>query len=449
MKKITNFFKLLFNFFDRYIIMPITRLVFKITKRMNVPNKKFESWLSKPTTLLFLSLFIAVAIFVVVDQKIIGFSSQNAQVFKNQPVNVIYNEEQYVVEGLPETVDVTLIGSKAELYIAEQSSNNGVTVDLTGLTPGTHKVNIEYEQGNHNIEYSVNPSVATVIIYDKVSDTRELSYDIVNNNKLDKTLVVNGVKLSVDEVTIRGAEYKIEQVASVKALIDLNNLTKKEAGTQTLNDITLKAYDNEGNVVDVEFVPSKIDAEIDLASPSKTIPLNFVPEGNLATGKAIGGYKFSQSEVTIYGDLDTLASINSLDVKVDVSNLSDNTSFKTEIKKPSGVKSVSVNYVTVDLQVTDSSSEPVKFSIPLDAINVGEGLTPQPIDNENGFITVEVQGASSVISSIDESDITVYVDLEGLSEGRYTKEIFVKGSNPLAIYKVKRTEATIDLIKKN
>ena len=449
MKKLTNFFKLLSNFFDRYIIMPITRLVFKITKRMNVPNKRFESWLSKQTTLLFLSLFIAVAIFVVVDQKIIGFSSQNAEVLKGQPVNVIYNEEQYVVEGLPETVDVTLIGSKADLYIAEQSSNNGVTVDLTGLTPGTHKVNIEYEQGNHNIEYSVNPSVATVIIYDKVSDTRELSYDIVNNNKLDKTLVVNSVKLSVDEVTIRGAEYKIEQVASVKALIDLENLTKKESGTQTLNDITLKAYDDEGNVVDVEFVPSKIDAEIDLASPSKTIPLNFVPEGNLATGKAIGGYKFSQSEVTIYGDLDTLAAINSLDVKVDVSNLSDNTSFKTEIKKPSGVKSVSINYVTVDLQVTDSSSEPVKFSIPLDAINVGEGLTPQPIDNENGFITVEVQGASSVISSIDESDITVYVDLEGLSEGRYTKEIFVKGSNPLAIYKVKRTEATVDLIKKN
>ena len=449
MNKLTNFFKNMFNLFDRIIIMPITRLIFKIRKKLNIPNKKFESWLSKQSTLLFLSLFIAIAIFIVVDQKIISFSSQTAEVFKEQKVNVIYNEEQYVVEGLPETVDVTLIGSKADLYIAKQSSSSGVTVDLTGLKPGTHKVNIEYDQGNTGIEYSVNPSVATVIIYEKVSDTRDLDYDIVNNNKLDNKLIVNNVKLSVDEVTIRGAEYKIEQVASVKALIDLENLNRKEAGTQILNDITLKAYDKDGNVVDVEFVPSKIDAEIDLASPSKTIPLNFVPEGNLATGKAIGGYKFSQSEVTIYGDLDTLASINSLDVKVDVSNLSDNTSFKTEIKKPSGVKSVSVNYVTVDLLVTDSSSEPVKFSIPLDAINVGEGLTPQPIDNENGFITVEVQGASSVISSIDESDITVYVDLEGLSEGRYTKEIFVKGSNPLAIYKVKRTEATIDLIKKN
>ena len=144
-----------------------------------------------------------------------------------------------------------------------------------------------------------------------------------------------------------------------------------------------------------------------------------------------------------------LVKMNSLDVIVDVSNLTSDTSFKTEIKKPSGVKSISVNYVTVSLTVTDSSSEPIKFSIPLTGINVGEGLIAQPIDNDNGFITVEVQGASSVLSSIDESDITAYVDLEGLSEGEYTKEIIVKGSNPLAIYKAKRTEATVEILKKN
>lgn len=449
MNKLTKIFKNIINFFDKFVIMPVTRLVFKITKKLSIPNKTFETWLSKQTTLLFLSLFIAVSVFIVVDQEIISFSSQTAEVFKEQSVNVVYNEEQYVVEGLPETVDVTLIGSKADLYIAKQSSNNGVTVDLTGLTPGTHKVNIEYEQGLSDIEYSVNPSVATVIIYEKVSDTRELSYDIVNNNKLDNTLIVNNVKLSTNEVTIRGAEYKIEQVASVKALINLDNLTTKEVGTQTLKDVTLKAYDNDGNVVDVEFVPSKIDAEIDLASPSKTVSLNFVPEGTLPTGKAIAGYKFSQNEVTVYGDSETLSSINSLDVKVDISSLTSDTSFKTEIKKPSGVKSMSVDYVTVTLTVTDSSSEPVKFSIPLTGMNVGEGLIAQPIDNDNGFITVEVQGASSVLSSIDESDITAYVDLSGLSEGTYTKEVIVKGTNPLAIYKTKRTEATVTISKKN
>jgi len=449
MKKIINFFKLLFNAFDRYIIIPITRFVFKVTKVFGKPNKRIETWLSKSTTLLFVSLFLSITIFIVVDRKIITFSSQSAEVLKEQKINVKYNEEQYVVEGLPETVDVTLIGSKADLYIAKQSANNGVTVDLTGLTPGTHKVNIEYEQGLQGIEYSVNPSVATVIIYKKVSDTRELTYDLVNTEKLDNTLIVNSVKLNVDEVTIRGAEYKIEQVTTVKALIDLEQLSKKEAGTQVINDIDLKAYDVKGNIVDVEFVPSKVNAEIDLASPSKVVPLNFISKGTLATGKAIGNYTFSQNEVTIYGDSETLEGIKGIDVEVDVSDIKEDSTFKVEIKKPTGVKSISTNYVTVSLNITDSSSEPVKFDIALTGMNVGEGLIAQPLDNDNGFITVEVQGASSVLSSIDKSDIMVYVDLEGLTEGTYTKEIIVKGSNPLAIYKVKRTEATVVISKKD
>lgn len=449
MRKIINFLKLIFNAFDRYIIMPITRLVFKISQLFNKPNKYFETWLSKSTTLLFVSLLFSIIIFIVVDRKIINFSSQSAEVLKEQNINVKYNEEQYVVEGLPEKVDVTLIGSKADLYIAKQSSNSSVTVDLTGLKPGTHKVNIKYEQGLSNIEYSVNPSIATVIIYKKVSDTRELTYDLVNTEKLDKTLIVNSVKLDVDEVTIRGAEYKIEQVTTVKALIDLEQLSSKESGTQIINNIDLKAYDVKGNVVDVEFVPAKVNAEIDLASPSKVVTLNFVTHGNLSTGKAIGNYSFSENEVTIYGDVETLDNINNIDVNVDVSDIKENSTFKVEIKKPAGVKSMSTNFVTVSLEITDSSTEPAKFEIPLNALNLGEGLKAYPEDELNGFIVVEVQGAESVLNSIDKDDIMVYVDLEGLTSGKYTKEIIVKGSNPLAIYKPKKTETTIIIENSN
>ena len=65
------------------------------------------------------------------------------------------------------------------------------------------------------------------------------------------------------------------------------------------------------------------------------------------------------------------------------------------------------------------------------------------------IITVEVQGASSVLSSIDETDITAYVDLSSLGEGTYTKKVIVKGTNPLAIYTPKRTEATVTISKKS
>ena len=435
------------NFIDKIIVLPITKLIVKITGKHDKSGKKFEALLTKPTVLLFISLFLSITLFVLVDQKRLKFFDSSAQVFKNQTVEAIYNEEAYVVEGLPETVDITLIGSKADLYIANQSSEHTVTVDLTGLEPGTHKVNIEYNQGLNGLEYSVNLSVATVIIYDKVSDTRSLDYDILNEDKLDKKFVIEDVNLDTDEVTIRGAEHKLDEVTSVKALIDVEDLTTTEVGTQTIDDVTLKAYDKDGNVVDVEFVPEKVKAEVTIASPSKEVSLNFVPKGKMPFGKAISSYSFSQNKITIYGPADVLKKIDSINVEVDVTSISSDTDLDVTLKKPSGVKSLSENSTKLDLKVTDIASDPAIFTVSLTGINVADGLVAQPVDEDNGTIEVEATGAKSVLDSISSEDITAYVNLKDYKEGTYDVKVEVKGKNPLASYISKKTKAKVKLSK--
>lgn len=447
MKIIKLIFKPIFKFFDKCIFVPISKLIFKISNKFGKSGKRFESWLSKSTTLLFLSLFLAIIIFFIVDQKIIRFSDNSAEVFKNQEINVVYNEEAYVVEGLPETVDITLIGSKANLYIAKQSSNHNVTIDLTGLKPGRHKVTIEYQHGGSDIEYNVNPSVATVMIYEKVSGTKRLSYDILNEEKLDSTLVIDSVKLNTEEVTIRGAEYKIEQVAKVKALIDVDTIEAMGPGHHTLEDIPLKAYDKDGNIIDVEFVPDKVSAEIEIASPSKEVTLNFVPKGTMSFGKAISSYSFTQNKVTIYGPTEIINNIDSIDLSVDISNITSDTNVKVEIPKPSGVKTMSTSSTTLELKVTDVATTPVEYSITLTGINVGEGLVAQPVNEDNGLIIVEVQGAKSVIENITASDIKAYVDLKNYTEGEYDVDVQVSGSNPLATYVAKKTKVRVKITK--
>ena len=62
-------------------------------------------------------------------------------------------------------------------------------------------------------------------------------------------------------------------------------------------------------------------------------------------------------EVTGSGDAETLEEIKGIDVRVDVSDIKNDSSFKVEIKKPTGVKSVSTNYITVSLEITDASSD--------------------------------------------------------------------------------------------
>ena len=449
MKIIKRFVQNIGKVIDKVIVVPITKIIIKITGNNDISGKKFEKLLTKPTALLFISLFLAISIFIVVDQKLIRFKDSSAEVFKDQVVDVIYNEEAYVVEGLPETVDVTLIGSKADLYIAKQSSSHNVTVDLTGLEPGTHKVNIEYDQGLDDIEYSVNPSVATVIIYEKVSDSRTLTYDVLNESKLDSKFVIDDVKLSTDEITIRGPQYKIDEVAAVKALIDVTDLTTKNVGTQTIDNIKLKAYDKSGNVIDIEFVPSTISADVTISAPSKEVNLNFVPTGTMPFGKAISSYSFSNNKVTIYGPNDVINSINDIDIEVDVSSLNEDTTIDIDVPKPSGVKSMSVNTIKINLAVTDVASKSNVYSVNITGVNVPEGMAAQPIDEDNGVIEVEVKGSKEVIDSIDVSDITAYVDLKGLNEGQHELSVKVKGTNPLVTYVPKKTKVKINLIKTN
>ena len=130
MKKMINFFRLLFNAFDRYVIMPITRFVFKISQLFGKPNKYFETWLSKSTTLLFISLFFAIVIFVVVDRKIITFSSQSAEVLKEQNIT----EKKLGIIGKLNDLAHERGQSLAQMALAWVYSHSEVTGVLVGAS---------------------------------------------------------------------------------------------------------------------------------------------------------------------------------------------------------------------------------------------------------------------------------------------------------------------------
>lgn len=446
-KGIGNFFHAIGMFFDKKIIIPITKLILKITEKFDKSSRKVENWLSKTSTLLFISLIIAIVTFVVIDQKKLFFSESSAEILKSQPVQVIMNEEAYVVEGLPEEVDITLIGRKADLYFAKQSPSHDVVVDLTGLKPGTHKVNIKYNQALASIDYNVNPSTATVIIYPKISETRTLTYDLLNQDSLDNKLVIDNVSISTDKVVIKGAEYQLKKVATVKALIDINNLVKQEVGVTTINDIALKAYDENGNVVDVEIVPEKINADIKISSPSKELPIKVIPVGNVAFGKAISSINSSETSVKVYGDEETLNSLTYIPVEVDVNDLSSNKQYKMELEKPVGIKYMSVNNITVNVGLDNSTSKDLA-GIDIKYRNLADGYSVQGVSASDTSVTVTLKGVESVIKNITTDDVTAYLDLSGYGEGTHEVDVLVTGDDVKVEYVVKTKKVKVKITRK-
>ena len=446
-KGIRIFCKNIAYIIDKKIILPITKLIFGVTSKFDKSGRKFENWLSKSNTLLFMSLFLAFAIFIAVDQKILIFSESSAEVLKSQPVNVIYNEEAFVIEGLPETVDVTLIGSKTDLYIAKQSPSYDITVDLSGLKPGTHKVNIKYNQASGSIDYKVNPSVATVIIYPKVSTTKKLSYDLLNEDKIDSKLVVKDVNIEKDKVVVKGAEHQISEVATVKALIDLKNIVKQEVGINTLTDVPLKAYNEKGEVVDVEIVPAKMDIEIELASPSKELPIKVIPIGNVVFGKAINSINISETKVLVYGDDEVLNKLQYIPLNVDVADLNSNKQYKLELDKPVGVKSMNVNNVTVSITL-EKSAEIKLNDVNIEYKNLNDAYAVQGASEDDIAVDINLTGVKSIIENIKAEDVTAYLDLKGYGEGEHEVEVHVEGNDVKVQYVPMTKKVKIRIIKK-
>ncbi len=435
MKKKNSVFKRIFNFFDKHIVLPITRVILKITKGFDKSSHKLESFLSKQTTLLFLSLILAITLFIIVDQKLILFNNSSAEMLKNQRVDVQYNEERFVIEGIPENVDITLIGSKADLYIAKQSqSKHSVKVDLTDIKePGTYKVDLNYDIDLKTIESSVNPSQATIIVYLKESENRTLSYNVINTDHLDNTVDINNVSLNLDQVVISGARYKLDQVATVEALIDVDKLASTDPGKQVLEDITLRAYDSDGKIVDVEINhSSKITAEVTLSSSSKEIPLNLVVKGEMPFGKAISGYSFSKDTVIAYGSEEALEKLSStgIDIEIEASKLPDNYSGTIDIPRPAGVKKLDTNRVDVKINVTNSvSNSKYNITMKIDALNVPSGYTAGAASASDSEVLIKPTCAENICNSLSSADIEAFVDLSSYAKsgpGTYEVPVQIK-----------------------
>lgn len=444
-KVIGNFFLNIVKFIDRKIITPITKKILWLYDKISSNSKIVERWLTKKTTLVFISLIIALVFFFVVDIKSTSLVGTTSEFLSKQKVTAIYNEEAYVVEGLPETADITLIGRSSELYLAKQLNVNEITLDLTGLTPGTHTVPLKYTQSLSSITYRLDPSSATVVIYPKVSETRSVSYDVLNADNIDKKLSIDNVTLDKDEIIIKSNAETLKKVAIVKALVDLDKITAK-VGNISLDNIPLVAYDKDGNIVDVEIVPAKVNANIKIVSPSKNVKLELIPEGNVNDKYAIYSMTSSVDTVTIYGTEETLSKINSIPVYVSVGGLENDKEFIVSIKKPSGVRYISENNVTVNVKLDTGITTDIT-GIKISPINLASGLKVQGVSEEDTVTDVIVRGVKSVIETIKSSDIQANIDLSGYGVGEYEVDVIVSGSDTRVSYTARTKKVKIKITK--
>ncbi len=442
------FFRAIYRVIDKIIVTPISRLIYKINELFRDNSGKIEKILNRPNVLIYVSLICAVGVFLLVDSQVITLTETDAKIIKDQAVEINYNEEAYVLEGIPENVDITLIGSKSAIYLATQLGEHKVTLDLSNYGVGTYKVDLRYNHSGEAVDYKLDPSTVTVKISEKVSEVKPLSYDLLNEDKLDNKLSISNIKLDNSEIIVKSSQEILDKVAVVKALVDASQIDKKDSGVFTLESVTLVAYDELGNKIDnIEMVPSKVSAEVTVDSYHATKPVNIVTTGEMKSGKAIASISSSVTEVEVYGEKSIVDAIDAIEASIDISTIDSGKSISVNLIKPSGVRYLSQSNTNVKVTIGDQVQRKIE-GVQIRQEGLGEGLSAGASSNDR-TVDVIVKGVDSVINKdISDSDIYAYVNLSGLKAGTHTVKVLARVSDQRVSVQTVKTEITVKITQK-
>ncbi len=430
-----------YHFLDRTFITPISRAVFYLLDKLRNNPFHVERFLNRPQILLYVSLGLAILTFILVDSQVITLVETEAEILSNEPVTILYNKEAYVVEGAVDSVDIILTGRKSALYLAKQLGEHDVVLDLTDYEPSEtpRKVALSYNQTVDNINYKLDPAYVSVVIKKKVSVTKTISYDLVNEEKLNEKFSVENVTLDQSEVVVKGSADALDKIATVKAIIDLSNPKFTEAISYEIDNLPLVAYDENGQALDnVEIVPATVGANITFSTYKATVPLTVLTTGELIAGKAISSITIngkSDYTVDIYGDKEAIEKITSVPISIDIRNRGESgaETFKLSISKPVGVRYISESEARVVVSFGEEKQKTVDVSH-IVARNLGSGLKVN-LEGTNS-VPVQVKGVSSVIDSLSAENIEAYIDLTDYKPGSYEVDVKIDSTDPKVNYVV-------------
>lgn len=389
--------------------------VFKFQKLDHV----YESFLRNERLMKILALIVAIGFALNVRYSFTMKERYSVDI-NSYPLVSYYDKERTVVEGLPDTVDITLVGDKSQVDIAKTKANFEIFADLRDLPPGTHKVNLEYSKLGSKLDVKIDPSTIVVTIMPLTEIDKQVQADFVNLDQIDDMYVLSEPQLALDTVKIKGPQTTVDQVASVKAIIDVSDLSK-------LSDYEAPvfAYDKLGNKLDVEIKPDKLTASVQVTTPSKVVPIEAVVTGNAPDGYSVESVVLTPSEVKLYGETNALEDYEKLQIQVDLYQLDDNNELIVKLEKPENVHKMDTDTVKVKV-IFEQTQTKVLENVAVDFKNLDDSYRVKVKDLVDSMMNVTLKGSMTILDSISNDDVKVSIDLFGYKAGEYEVPVAVE-----------------------
>ncbi|EHJ52897.1 YbbR-like domain-containing protein [Streptococcus macacae] len=308
---------------------------------------------TKKIGLIIVSVFFAVLLFLTANS--VNYGSKNqpkgllqtySHTLENVPIDIKYDSDKFFISGYSYDTEVYLTSTnrvKLDSEINSDTRNFKVVADLTKATEGTRKFPLEVKNLPDGVTAETSPANITVTVGKKQTKTFPVEGQ-VSANQLAGGYQLKNIKTGVSEVKVTSDEATISQIDHViAALPDNKILSENYSGS-----VTLQAVSSNGKILPSIINPTKTQLNVEVAELSKTVPIVVELTGQMKDNVSDIRYELDTKGAVVFGKQEDLDKINSIKVKVDISDVSKDTTKTVNLSAGNHLK-VSPNKVSVKL----------------------------------------------------------------------------------------------------
>jgi len=369
------------------------------------------------------------------------FSKQD--IIKDVPVTAIYDQENLIVTGIPDTVSVTLEGPTSLVKTAKLKKDFEVYVDLSDYALGTYEARLQIRNLSDKVKATIKPRTVTVTIKEKIEKSVSIGIDYINQDKVKngyrtETAIVNPAKVSVI-----GTEHEVSQVAYAKAVVDVAK------ASQTFSQhATVHLYTKQGKEVFLRSRPKTVEVTVPVVSQSKTVPIKFVPTGTLLDNLKLRSITSDTNQVTIYAPKNWLDSFSGpIQVPVDLSSVLDDGSYELTVPLPAGAFKVTPSTIRVNV-VLDKEGVKKFSNIPIQLAGENSNFNYKILSPTDGTVDVTARGFPDQLGTIQDKDISLTAKVSDLKAGTYDVSLSISAPNNV-VYSLNMDTIKIEVTEKS
>ncbi|MCM3112748.1 CdaR family protein [Lederbergia lenta] len=342
------------------------------------------------------------------------------------PVELIYDSENLVVTGAPKTVNVNIKGQRRFVEATKRQRDFSVYIDLSDVELGKHRVPIKYKDISDKLVTNIDPVYADISLQEKVTEEFRVEAEF-NRSILAEGFEADPPEVEPKTVKITAAKDTIEKITYVKATIDasglINDTIKRGANVTVL--------DRDLNKLDVIIEPPSVSVTIPVKNPRKNISLKIKETGTPPEDIVIKTVSTNTPEIMVFGRTEVLQDLNEIEISVDVSNIREDTEMEVPIKYPEGVNRITPDKIKVEITTAKKMEETTINDIPLKNKGLDPKFDVELLTPADGAVSLKVSGETEDVKKASNSNIQVFLQLEGLSAGEHEVDLMVEGPEGL------------------